>query len=136
MNTALMLALFLLLLALTAFFNLTEMALVAARASALHVAENGEAAGKVLDLKKRPGLFLAAIRAGDLVTDLRGRLAAGLKRIMVQAEIIAVAIVPSHRIYEPTIVAIPRRRPADKGPGTKRPYCSATMLAKRSRYSS
>jgi hypothetical protein len=67
MNTVLMSAL---LLALTALFNLAEMALVAARASALHGAENGKAAGNVLHLKKRPGLFLAAIRAGDLITDL------------------------------------------------------------------
>ena len=69
-NPALMLALFLVLLALTAFFNLAEMALVAARASALERAENDRAASKVLNLKKRPGLFLAAIRAGDLITDL------------------------------------------------------------------
>jgi len=70
MNTALMLALFLVLLTLTAFLNLAEMALVAARASALQGAENTKAAGNVLDLKQRPGLFLAAIRAGDLITDL------------------------------------------------------------------
>jgi Cyclin M transmembrane N-terminal domain len=70
MNTVLMFALFLVLLALTAFFNLAEMALVAARASALHGAENGKAAVTVLDLRKQPGLFLAAIRAGDLITDL------------------------------------------------------------------
>jgi len=70
MNSVLMFALFLVLLALTAFFNPAEMALVAARASAPRGAENGAAAGRVLDLKKRPGLFLAAIRAGDLITDL------------------------------------------------------------------
>jgi putative hemolysin len=70
MNTALMLPLFLVLLILTAFFNLAEMALVAARTSALEYAENATAARKVLDLKKRPALFLAAIRAGDLITDL------------------------------------------------------------------
>jgi putative hemolysin len=71
MNSVQMLALFLVLLALTAFFNLAEMALVAARASRLEsAAKNGKAAEKVLTLKKRPGLFLAAIRAGDLVTDL------------------------------------------------------------------
>jgi putative hemolysin len=70
MNTALMLPLFLVLLILTAFFNLAEMALVASRASALERAKNVTAAGKVLDLKRRPGQFLAAIRAGDLITDL------------------------------------------------------------------
>jgi putative hemolysin len=58
------------LLILTAFFNLAEMALVAARASALDRAKNVAAASKVLDLKRRPGQFLAAIRAGDLITDL------------------------------------------------------------------
>lgn len=65
-----MLLLFVALLVLTAFFNLAEMALVAARVSVLGKAENAQAAEKVLTLKKRPGLFLAAIRAGDLVTDL------------------------------------------------------------------
>jgi len=70
MNTELMLPLFLLLLALTAFFNLAEMALVAARSSVLEREGNGKEAETVLALKKRPGLFLAAIRAGDLVTDL------------------------------------------------------------------
>jgi putative hemolysin len=70
MNNALMLSLFAVLLALTAFFNLAEMALVAARASALERAKNVDAASKVLDLKRRPGQFLAAIRAGDLITDL------------------------------------------------------------------
>lgn len=65
-----MLALFVCLLALTAFFNLAEMALVAARTSGLERAENQNAARTVLALKRRPGLFLAAIRAGDLVTDL------------------------------------------------------------------
>jgi Cyclin M transmembrane N-terminal domain len=70
MNTALMLPLFLVLLALMAFFNLAEMALVAARASALERAKDVAAASKVLDLKRRPGQFLAAIRAGDLITDL------------------------------------------------------------------
>jgi len=70
MNTALMLPLFVVLLALTAFFNLAEMALVAARASTLENGGNAAAAETVLALKKRPGLFLAAIRAGDLITDL------------------------------------------------------------------
>ena len=56
------------LLALTAFFHLAEMALVAARTSTL--IEAGEAARVVLALKKRPGLFLAAVRTGDRVTDL------------------------------------------------------------------
>ena len=65
-----MLALLLGLVALTAFFNLAEMALVASRTARLDQAENKRAAGVVLDLKKRPGLFLAAIRAGDLLTDL------------------------------------------------------------------
>jgi len=69
MNSALMLPLFLVLLALTAFFNLAEMALVAARASMLENVGNA-AAEAVLVLKKRPGLFLAAMRAGDLITDL------------------------------------------------------------------
>jgi magnesium and cobalt exporter, CNNM family len=55
---------------LTAFFNLAEMALIASRASALERAKNVTAASKVLDLKRRPGQFLAAIRAGDLITDL------------------------------------------------------------------
>jgi putative hemolysin len=57
-------------LALTAFFNLAEMALIAARASKLESAQHSAAAARVLELKKRPGLFLAAIRAGDLITDL------------------------------------------------------------------
>lgn len=70
MNSALMFTLFLVLLALTAFFNLAEMALVAARASVLESAENATAAENVLTLKQRPGLFLAALRAGDLITDL------------------------------------------------------------------
>ena len=70
MHTLAMLALFLTLLALTAYFNLAEMALVAARPSKLESARDSAAAAKVLDLKKRPGLFLAAIRAGDLITDL------------------------------------------------------------------
>ena len=64
------LAVFVLLLALTAFFNLAEMALVAARGAMLDQAANQVAAGRVIRLKQRPGLFLAAIRAGDLVTDL------------------------------------------------------------------
>ena len=64
------LALFLALLALTAFFNLAEMALIAARASRLEEAADKVAARRVIELKARPGLFLAAIRAGDLVTDL------------------------------------------------------------------
>jgi putative hemolysin len=70
MNTVLMFALFLVLFALTAFFKLAEMALVAARMFTLGRADNSKAAGKVLGPKKRPGLFLAVIRAGDLVTDL------------------------------------------------------------------
>jgi CBS domain containing-hemolysin-like protein len=70
MNSQLMFALFLVLLALTAFFNLAEMALVAARASKLESAQNAKAADNVLTIKERPGLFLAAIRAGDLITDL------------------------------------------------------------------
>jgi putative hemolysin len=70
MNSALMLALFLVLLALTAFFNLAEMALVAARAARLENGANSKAADHVLNLKRQPGLFLAAIRAGDLLTDL------------------------------------------------------------------
>ena len=65
MNSQLMFALFLVLLALTAFFNLAEMALVAARASKLEGAQNAKAADNVLTIKERPGLFLAAIRAGD-----------------------------------------------------------------------
>jgi CBS domain containing-hemolysin-like protein len=65
-----MFTLFFALLALTAFFNLAEMALVAARASKPQSAENAKAAESVLTLKKQPGLFLAAIRAGDLATDL------------------------------------------------------------------
>jgi putative hemolysin len=69
-NSGRMLTLFLVLLALTAFFNLAEMALVAARASKLRSAENTEAAESVLTLKTRPSLFLGAIRAGDLITDL------------------------------------------------------------------
>jgi putative hemolysin len=70
MNTVLMFALVLVLLALTAFFDLAEKALAAAHASALHGVQNGKAAGKVLDLKNRPGLFLTAMRAGDLINDL------------------------------------------------------------------
>ena len=70
MNSALMFTLFLVLLALTAFFNLAEVALIAARASVLESAENAKAAENVLTLKQRPGLFLAALRAGDLMTDL------------------------------------------------------------------
>jgi putative hemolysin len=70
MSSAQMFTLFLALLALTAFFNLAEMALVAARASNLRSADNAKAAENVLTLKKQPGLFLAAIRAGDLITDL------------------------------------------------------------------
>jgi putative hemolysin len=70
MSSAQMFTLFLALLALTAFFNLAEMALVAARASKLQSGENAKAAESVLTLKKQPGRFLAAIRAGDLATDL------------------------------------------------------------------
>jgi putative hemolysin len=71
MNTAFTLPLFLVLLLLTAFFNLAEMALVAARQPALEgAAKSGGAAEAALALKKRLGLFLAAIRAGDLLTDL------------------------------------------------------------------
>jgi len=70
MNTALMLPLFFVLLASTAFFNLADMALVAARVSVLKGVDNARAALKVQELKTRPGLLLAAIRAGDLITDL------------------------------------------------------------------
>jgi putative hemolysin len=70
MDGAWMFTFFLVLLALTAFFNLAEMALVAARASMLESAGNVKAANTALTLKKQPGLFLAAIRAGDLITDL------------------------------------------------------------------
>ncbi len=70
MHTAIMVTLFFVLLGLTAFFNLAEMALVAARASRLEGSEHSAAAARVLELKRRPGLFLAAIRAGDLITDL------------------------------------------------------------------
>lgn len=69
MSITLTLTLFFVLLALTAFFNLAEMALIEARRSAFQAASEG-AASIVLALKKRPGLFLAAIRTGDLVTDL------------------------------------------------------------------
>ena len=64
-----MIWLFVLLLAVTAFFNLAEMALVAVRASTL-AASDDPLAKRALVLKQRPGLFLAAIRAGDLLTDL------------------------------------------------------------------
>jgi len=57
MNAVLMLALFLVLLALTAFFNLAEMALVSARASSLARADNAKAANKVLDLKSAQDCF-------------------------------------------------------------------------------
>ena len=60
---------FALLLAATAFFNLAEMALIAVRSPAL-AASDDPRAGRALRLKQRPGLFLAAIRAGDLLTDL------------------------------------------------------------------
>jgi CBS domain containing-hemolysin-like protein len=53
MNSALMFMLFLVLLALTAFFNLAEMALVAARASKLESAGNAKAAENVVTLRKR-----------------------------------------------------------------------------------
>jgi putative hemolysin len=64
-----MIWLFALLLAATAFFNLAEMALVAVRSSTL-AASDDPRASRALRLKQRPGLFLAAIRAGDLLTDL------------------------------------------------------------------
>lgn len=64
-----MIWLFVLLLAVTAFFNLAEMALVAVRGSSLAAAADPRA-DRALRLKQRPGLFLAAIRAGDLLTDL------------------------------------------------------------------
>jgi putative hemolysin len=70
MNFALMLALFVILLAMTAFFNLAEMGLIAARAAVLERSSDSIAAQTALALKKRPGLFLAAIHAGDLITDL------------------------------------------------------------------
>jgi putative hemolysin len=70
MNTVGLLIQFLVLLALTAFFNLAEMALVAARPSKLAHAANTKAAQQVLALKRQPGQFFAAIRTGDLVTDL------------------------------------------------------------------
>jgi len=60
---------FVLLLAATAFFNLAEMALIAARSTTLAELEDPRAQ-LALVLKRRPGLFLAAIRAGDLITDL------------------------------------------------------------------
>jgi putative hemolysin len=50
------------LLALTAFFNLAEMSLVAARAAALESSADNAAARTALLLKKRPGLFLDASR--------------------------------------------------------------------------
>ncbi|AXC09995.1 Magnesium and cobalt efflux protein CorC [Acidisarcina polymorpha] len=70
MHHAFMILLFLILLALTAFFNLAEMALVASRVAKLESNLPSEGATTALQLKKRPGLFLAAIRAGDLFTDL------------------------------------------------------------------
>jgi putative hemolysin len=70
MSSALTLMLFVILLALTAFFNLAEMGLIAARAAVLERSPDSIAARTALALKKRPGLFLAAIRAGDLITDL------------------------------------------------------------------
>jgi putative hemolysin len=70
MDSALAPVLFVVLLALTAFFNLAEMSLVAARAAALESSADNAAARTALLLKKRPGLFMAAIRAGDLITDL------------------------------------------------------------------
>jgi putative hemolysin len=70
MDSALAPMLFVVLLALTAFFNLAEMSLVAARAAALESSADNAAARTALLLKKRPGLFMAAIRAGDLITDL------------------------------------------------------------------
>ena len=69
-SIVLTLTLFFVLLALTAFFSVAEMALIAARPSGLEAAGASIAAETVLALKKRPGLFLAAIRAGDLATDL------------------------------------------------------------------
>jgi putative hemolysin len=70
MDSGLAPMLFVVLLALTAFFNLAEMSLVAARAAALESSADNAAARTALLLKKRPGLFMAAIRAGDLITDL------------------------------------------------------------------
>jgi putative hemolysin len=70
MNPALTLMLFVILLALTAFFNLAEMGLIAARTAVLENSSDSTAARTALALKKRPGLFLAAIRAGDFITDL------------------------------------------------------------------
>lgn len=59
----------LLLLATTAFFNLAEMALVAVRPARLG-SDASASANHIWALKKRPGLFLAAVRAGDRITDL------------------------------------------------------------------
>ena len=70
MHIGLMLILFPVLLAIKAFFNLAEEALVTARVSILESSVTSKGVEKVLELKKEPGLFLAAIRAGDTVTDL------------------------------------------------------------------
>jgi hypothetical protein len=51
-------------------FHLAEMSLIAARTAVLESSSDGGAARTALALKKRPELFLAAIRAGDLITDL------------------------------------------------------------------
>jgi CBS domain containing-hemolysin-like protein len=74
MNSALMVPLFLVLLALTAFFNLAEMALVAARASKLEVAGNAKAAENVLTKEFKALIFQASFHPGhglDLV-EMRG----------------------------------------------------------------
>ncbi|NYE27616.1 putative hemolysin [Rhodanobacter sp. K2T2] len=61
---------FFVLLVLTAFFNYTEMAFIASRDTTLQTMGSQGPMERVLRLKARPGLFLAAIRAGDLVTDM------------------------------------------------------------------
>lgn len=64
-------ALFIGLLALTFFFNLAEMALIAVRDASVEAnLKSSPRALIVARLKKRPALFLAVIRAGDLITDL------------------------------------------------------------------
>jgi hypothetical protein len=73
MDATFTLPLFLVLLALTAFFNLADMALVAARSSALEgLRKTDSVTEAALALKMRPGLFLAAIRAGAVDHPLSG----------------------------------------------------------------
>jgi putative hemolysin len=98
------LVIFLCLLALTAYFNLAEMALVAARESNLDKTTNVKAAQAVLELKKRPGLFLAAIRFGDLVTDLLiGAYVVTWLETLIDAEL---AYMPALAAYAPAVAGI------------------------------